>query len=322
MQIAQKRIFLTILLFLNYLHFASAQYAAIPAQEGLALYKECYPSDIRSIEYDKKVDDWFMEVQSKRGIIKIYWATGKLLPYELLKESDKYQRLLYGYPDQIPTPKSYTPSEKKAIANFSAPANRKNRKIQCSAFYDALYNSYSQESTFNETKKIAFLGFTIRTHKKIVPKLQRIQTKIYWLARRDKRINQFVKSLGSASSYAWREIRDSSNRSMHSYAIAVDILPKAYEKKVIYWLWEKDKNPENWMEIPLEERWLVPSEIIRIFEEEGFLYGGKWAIWDNMHFEYRPEVIKAKKFLGKEFSQDRSKKAPKESIKINEIKRQ
>ena len=43
---------------------------------------------------------------------------------------------------------------------------------------------------------------------------------------------------------------------------------------------------------PLTSRWMPPYEIINIFEEEGFIWGGKWLIWDNMHFEYRPELIK------------------------------
>ena len=30
---------------------------------------------------------------------------------------------------------------------------------------------------------------------------------------------------------------------------------------------------------------------IDIFEDEGFIWGGKWMIWDNMHFEYHPELI-------------------------------
>jgi hypothetical protein len=26
-------------------------------------------------------------------------------------------------------------------------------------------------------------------------------------------------------------------------------------------------------------------------EEEGFIWGGKWPMYDTMHFEYRPELI-------------------------------
>ncbi|MDY2825712.1 MAG: M15 family metallopeptidase, partial [Treponema sp.] len=34
-----------------------------------------------------------------------------------------------------------------------------------------------------------------------------------------------------------------------------------------------------------------PQEIIDIFASEGFIWGGTWAVWDNMHFEYHPELI-------------------------------
>ena len=35
---------------------------------------------------------------------------------------------------------------------------------------------------------------------------------------------------------------------------------------------------------------MPPKEVIDIFLEEGFIWGGNWAIWDNMHFEYHPEL--------------------------------
>ena len=40
---------------------------------------------------------------------------------------------------------------------------------------------------------------------------------------------------------------------------------------------------------------------IEIFEKNGFIWGGKWDLWDNMHFEYRPELILLQNLLkGKE----------------------
>jgi hypothetical protein len=32
-------------------------------------------------------------------------------------------------------------------------------------------------------------------------------------------------------------------------------------------------------------------EVIKIFEEYGFIWGGNWALIDTMHFEYRPELL-------------------------------
>ncbi len=62
-------------------------------------------------------------------------------------------------------------------------------------------------------------------------------------------------------------------------------------QKGLYWNWQKQKDPDHWMLPPLSERWMPPESVIRIFEDEGFIWGGKWSIWDNMHFEYHPELI-------------------------------
>ena len=43
-----------------------------------------------------------------------------------------------------------------------------------------------------------------------------------------------------------------------------------------------------------------PSAIVSLFEDNGFIWGGKWEHFDLMHFEYRPElIIKAKKLRAK-----------------------
>ena len=34
-----------------------------------------------------------------------------------------------------------------------------------------------------------------------------------------------------------------------------------------------------------------PREIVTAFEKQGFIWGGKWAHFDILHFEYRPELI-------------------------------
>ena len=111
------------------------------------------------------------------------------------------------------------------------------------------------------------------------------------LAKKDSEVNNFVKKLSSASGYYWRTIRDSGNKSFHSLGIAVDILPVGWNQKNIYWGWRRDLDPDNWMKTPLDRRWMPPKKVVDIFEKYGFIWGGKWVIWDNMHFEYHPELI-------------------------------
>ena len=76
--------------------------------------------------------------------------------------------------------------------------------------------------------------------------------------------------------------------SPHSFGIAVDLNPD----KGPYWQWSKLR-PH-----PLQKTF--PSAIVSLFEDNGFIWGGKWEHFDLMHFEYRPElIIKAKKLRAK-----------------------
>lgn len=79
---------------------------------------------------------------------------------------------------------------------------------------------------------------------------------------------------------AWRVIAGTNRLSMHSFGIALDVNPK-----LPYWRWEK--HPET---MPAQCK-AFPPEILDAFETEGFIWGGKWASFDLMHFEYRPELI-------------------------------
>ena len=45
------------------------------------------------------------------------------------------------------------------------------------------------------------------------------------------------------------------------------------------------------MLIPLSQRWMPPKAVVDIFEQHGFVWGGKWVLWDTIHFEYRPELL-------------------------------
>jgi len=78
----------------------------------------------------------------------------------------------------------------------------------------------------------------------------------------------------------WRNIAATTRLSVHSFGAAIDLNPD-----LAYWL--TDPHPET-----APARVLAfPAEIVAAFEAEGFIWGGKWAAFDLMHFEYRPELI-------------------------------
>jgi hypothetical protein len=83
----------------------------------------------------------------------------------------------------------------------------------------------------------------------------------------------------SEGTYVCRAIEGTSQVSAHGYGIAIDIATK----NAHYWRWNKGG--------PGAYQNKVPIEIVKIFEANGFIWGGKWWHYDTMHFEYRPELL-------------------------------
>ena len=92
---------------------------------------------------------------------------------------------------------------------------------------------------------------------------------------------EFMKFLTpTAGTYNCRAVAGSSVRSMHAYGAAID-LNVTYAD---YWRWSKNTNAPAWKN-------RTPIEIVRTFEQHGFIWGGHWYHFDTMHFEYRPELL-------------------------------
>lgn len=264
-----------------------------------------YPDIEYSAIFDKEQNDWKIDMRAalyfnrtKKPKTKknasFYWADGRLLPKEELPNKENYWVLQYEYENKLRAPETYTAEEIEQIKKFGSSENRKNTGGTPMFFFDFLYSAQSQKAIEDHIIKTTFLGKTTRIHERIYDPLKNVEKKILDL-KDNQEIKSFLANLKSCDAYHWREIVQTSRKSFHSYGIAVDILPKRLNRKAIYWSWEKDRLGDKWMLVPLEKRWAPPKEVLNIFEEEGFIWGGYWVIFDNMHFEYHPELIKKKK---------------------------
>jgi hypothetical protein len=85
----------------------------------------------------------------------------------------------------------------------------------------------------------------------------------------------------TAGTYNCRDIAGTRARSMHAYAAAIDI-NAAFSN---YWRWDSRARSEP--------KWKnrIPTDVVRVFERHGFIWGGYWYHYDTMHFEYRPELL-------------------------------
>ena len=270
--------------------------AALPSEpKELDILRRAYPDILFNCVYDETHKDFKIEITRKNSrapqTATLYWADGKMLTLEKLGDKELYWNLMYRYAKDIPDPATFSQEDIQRLRNFSSVENRSKQRGVSLDFFNIVYDSATRQSTEAHIKSVSFLGKYTNAHEWIFEPLARVENKIRELAKTDSGVKDFVDTLAQVDSYNWREIRDRGSRSFHSYGIAVDVLPRAWGQKNIYWAWRRDIDPDGWMTLPLDQRWMPPSKVIQAFESEGFIWGGKWPIWDNMHFEYRPELI-------------------------------
>lgn len=269
--------------------------------EKLQVFQKAYPDITFTPEWNEEKQDWkitmdFGESSGKAAAV-FYWCNGSMLPESKFENRNKYWSLLYPYAYKLPLadPADFTEEQIAAMKELGSDEKRMSDAGTPMFFFDEIYDSYSRGKLESHIVSVRFLGFKVNVHNRLKTPLKRVEERIYEAAKTDAAVEEYIKSISKNEGYYWRVIANTNRKSFHSLGIALDIRPRSYKGKEVYWSWAKDKNPDNWMLTPLSWRWMPPQAVIDIFEEEGFIWGGKWAIWDNMHFEYHPELIENSK---------------------------
>lgn len=161
-------------------------------------------------------------------------------------------------------------------------------RIRPRTVFEYLYGATPQERSRN-MRTIAWVGSsrgskdTIRvtTACGVDKALERVVRRIQGLPEERKRtLRATVLKTGGYSGYHERTVRDFPGRtSAHAYGIAVDIN------------WDESCYIGSHRAEPYRYRNNVPKFLVDIFEENGFIWGGRWHSYDAMHFEYRPELL-------------------------------
>lgn len=271
---------------------------------NLSIFKQAYP-DVEFIsDYNMEKNDWLIHIYTKdsngkKKETKLYWCDSRFLPEEELVNKENYRPMLYPYQMETRDPSTFTEEEIERIKEFSSRENRKNGAIDPPFFHNAIFDCETRASTERHIKTYEFLTLQVNVHEKIYEPLKRVHRRVMELPK-DEEMERFLKTLTRTDGFAWRTVRDTQSRSYHSIGLAIDVLPKGYYQRIIYWGWQKQLRPDDWYMTPLSKRWSPPQRVIDIFAEEGFIWGGNWAVWDNMHFEYHPELLLyAKKSRGR-----------------------
>jgi hypothetical protein len=257
------------------------------AEQVMRALAMAYPRRITEVEF--KDGDWAVRLRGQW----YYYAEGKLLPEAWRSRSAEFSpQPFYPYPALLPEWKRPTKSEAARLAEAAKRRQNGGAADRALFFYDAVWNIKNREEAWNQVKTIRFLGKSILVHHGIMEELALVEQKINEAARSDPAVRKWLSELSSIAAWNWRNIADIKTRSNHAYGVAVDILPnqKLYRSLEKYWLWAAKTNKE-WWNVPYSRRYHPPQAVIKAFEAYGFVWGGKWAFYDTMHFEYRPEIL-------------------------------
>lgn len=151
-------------------------------------------------------------------------------------------------------------------------------RFRNTAFFDKIYGDCSKGEVQKRLVKIAWLrksgggSVQITTVNGVASRLRAVSEELDALRPELKKF-----AFPSAGTFNCRTVKDTGNRSMHAWGVAIDLNTKFSD----YWLWSPKGAYRN----------RIPIEIVEIFEKHGFIWGGKWGHFDTMHFEYRPELL-------------------------------
>ncbi len=145
------------------------------------------------------------------------------------------------------------------------------------AFFDKMYGDCSKGEVEKRLVRVPWLpksgGGAVR-----ITSINGIAEKLGLISQALEALSPQLKKYAfpSAGTFNCRVVKDTGVRSMHAWGAAIDLNTKFSD----YWLWSHGAYRNR-----------MPYEIVAIFEQHGFIWGGKWGHFDTMHFEYRPELL-------------------------------
>ncbi|HMB00295.1 MAG TPA: M15 family metallopeptidase [Spirochaetota bacterium] len=166
--------------------------------------------------------------------------------------------------------------------NIQLPRNYNPGRYRNEKFLESVYGHNLQEIKYNLVK-INFFGRKVLFNKKNKAAfyLKKCRDELKEAVRKDRSLLRYLTNIKGTFNY--RCIRHTKRLSAHAFGIAIDLdlSPPYYWKQYKFY---KKKN--NKISV-----YVYPDKIVRIFEKNYFIWGGKWYHFDTIHFEYRPEMF-------------------------------
>ncbi len=243
-----------------------------------------YPGRIESPGI--RLGDWSVLIDGRVFL----WAEGRMLPSEEAENKEKYRPYSFiPYPSELPEPPELNEDEIRRLEELIS-IRETLQDSRSQSFLTALWGMEDFLTAERTVVPMKFLGFNVRVHPDIKDALAGVEQMILHSAENDPELRAWLDGLGSVGAYNWRNIAGSANRSLHSYGIAVDLVPADLNGGPAYWRWARNVY-DRWWAVPQADRFPFPQTLVEAFEAHGFIWGGKWFLYDRIHFEYRPELF-------------------------------
>jgi len=229
---------------------------------GVQKLMAAYPSQIKGYE------DGFLIFHDQSRMVYDYGQINNTHT-ELLDEPDLKDMFAYPYPMGI----VITPPEH----------NQDPGRIRNLEFYKKIYGQTREEVEQHLTEIVwcpQTIGQTL-----LVTTINDVDKRLVKISEELEKHPEWTACIRAAGrGFSWRVIAGTDRLSAHSFGIAIDLNRTCSD----YWQWDYQTADENIL-ITYKNR--MPLEIVEIFEQYGFIWGGKWYHYDTMHFEYRPELL-------------------------------
>jgi hypothetical protein len=254
------------------------------AEQVMKALAAAYPRQVERAEF--RDNDWAVLM---RGTW-YYYAGGRILPENLRENAAGYtSQPFYNYPAELPPWRDPTPEEQVRYSSTSSNRNS-NPPRRSPHFFDDLWRAHDRDESYERVKTLRFLGLSTMVHYLILEELSLVEEHIFAAAKTDPQVQAWINSLNTLEGWSWRNIAETQSRSYHSYGLAIDLVPRTWGGRETYWLWTT-RTRADWWNVSYNNRFHPPDAVIKAFEKFGFIWGGKWALYDTMHFEYRPEIL-------------------------------
>lgn len=224
--------------------------------------------------------EYITNIEKEDNKIYCVFKSGNKVLYD--DKLQKTQEAKFANPDLQDTLEQYYPLTKNTLLmdkNFN-PGRCRNYEL-----LEEVYGNNKQKIEKNLVNlKSGYANYQFNSCNGANIALDNALSELLALAKSNSKISNIL--YPGSGTFNYRIISGTNRLSPHSFGIAIDL--KSDNKD--YWKWSSKENGEK----RINE---YPEELVKVFEKNNFIWGGKWGYFDILHFEYRPEIILKAKFF-------------------------